>query len=272
MYRNIMFASVVTLAACSTLEMYDKSPFADDEVVGCDTGDDTGTDDTGDTADSDDTADTADTDGDTGDDTGDTATTEDEPSSCWGYEIEVVGSDYLEPGWWCLPARPYFNLIGEEVIESNIDVREMTWVIEIDASPEADINMDVIALDFDVVFNDVDWFEELNESEIWRWSAVTDNGDALIAQPVLASDHWLTLVIVEPNAGWDPAVIVPQGGSRQIEITLDTTGMAFAPGDSMTASFNNYQTWETGDGVVPRIFTDHEEFPIMGTSYEITVE
>jgi hypothetical protein len=192
-----------------------------------------------------------------------------ESSNCFGYEIEVVGSDYLEPGWWCLPARPYFNLIGEEVIESKADVQEMTWVIEIDASPEADIDMDVIVLDFDAVFSDVDWFEELNESENWRWSAITDTDEELAVGPVLASDNWLALVIMEPNADWDPAVVVPQGGSRQIEITLDTSGMAFAPGDSMTASFDNYQTWETGDGVVRRICTSHEEFPLIGTTYEI---
>ncbi len=209
-------------------------------------------------------------DADTGDtEPTDTATTE-EPSNCFGYEIEVVGSDYLEPGLWCLPARPYFNLIGEEVIESAADVQQMTWVIEIDASPEADIEMDVLAVDFDAIFTDIDWFEKLNESENWRWSAVTDTGDALIAQPVLASDHWLALVIMEPNAGWEPAVVVPSGSSRQITITLDTSGMEFALGDSMTASFDNYQTWETGNGVVPRICTSHEEFPLLGTTYEIT--
>lgn len=207
---------------------------------------------------------------DTGDtESTDTATTE-EPSNCFGYEIEVVGSDYLEPGLWCLPARPYFNIVGEEVVESNVDVQEMTWIIEIDASPEADIEMDVIAVDFDAIFNNIDWFEELNESENWRWSAVTDSGDALIAQPVLTSDSWLALVIMEPNAGWEPAVVVPSGESRQIEITLDTTGMNFSAGDSMTASFDNYQTWETGNGVVPRICTSHEEFPLLGTTYEIT--
>lgn len=198
----------------------------------------------------------------------DTAMTE-EQSNCFGYEIEVIGSDYLEPGLWCLPARPYFSLVGEEVIESNVDAQEMTWTIEIEASPEADINMDVIVLDFDVIFSGADWFEELNESENWRWSAVTDSGAELIAQPVLASDTWLALVIMEPNAGWDPALVVQAGNKRQVEITLDTTGMDFSAGDAMTASFDNYQTWETGNGVVPRICTSHEEFPILGTTYEI---
>lgn len=197
--------------------------------------------------------------------------TEDEPSECLGYEVEVVGSDYLDSGWWCLPARPFFNLIGSEYVDTERDIQEMTWAIEIEASPEADIEMDVIPLDFDVIYNGVDWFEELNESENWRWSAVTDTGDPLIAQPVLASDHWLALVIMEPNAGWDPAVVVSAGQTRRIIVTLDTSGMEFAVGDSVTASFDNYQTWETNNGV-PRISTAHEEFPIIGTTYEVVAE
>lgn len=198
----------------------------------------------------------------------DTATT-DEPSSCWGYEIEVTGSDYLEPGWWCLPARPYFNLIGAETIEATPEIESMAWTIELSASPEADIEMDVALLDFDFTYGDVDLVHVI-QGEQERWSAVTDDGTELAIGAPMNADHWMAVVIMEEDAGWDPALVIPADTSRQITVTLDTRGMGLSVGDSITASFDaQSQVWEAGS-LIPRISTTHVEFPIIGTTYEVT--
>lgn len=185
---------------------------------------------------------------------------------CVGYEIEVVGSGEMDTGWQCLPVRPYFNLLDAGIIETHPETQNMTWLIEIEASPEADIEMDVVVLDIDFAYGEVDWVEIIKD-EPSRWSAETDDGTTLAIGPALTDSDWMALTILEQDAGWNPAVVVEAGSYRRIIVTLDTYGLEFQVGDEATASFDNYQTWES-DGV-PRISTAHEEFPILGTTYEI---
>lgn len=187
---------------------------------------------------------------------------------CEGYLLEVVGSGEYDMGWQCLPVRPYYDMAGSEYFQTSTEVLNMTWSIEIQASPEAEIQMDVIVLEFDAFYKESIWFERVyNETE--RWTAVTDDGTPLFISPQLGSDGWMAVVILEQNVGWDPAVVVGASEQRSIVVTLDTSDLEFSPGDSMTGSFDNYQTWESQDAGLPRISTAHEEFPILGTTYEI---
>lgn len=201
----------------------------------------------------------------------DTRPPDTEDDGCEGHWLQVVGSGEMELGWQCLPTRPFFQTLGTETIQANIGVQNMTWNMEIEAADDGQVDMDVIVLEFDAFYKEGDWLERIFWDES-RWSIVTNDGSEMTMIPQIMYETSLVVPIFPSDFGWEPAVSVPAGDTRVLTVTLDTRDLEFADGDSLTGSWDNYQTWESVETGVPRVATAHEEFPLLGTTYEIVDE